>query len=1182
MYGRLSQRATPPPLDPSLIASIINSYTGEHLSKFYHGLGTAVFLNGQVYTGNFWMGHMHGRGKITWPDDVVYEGDFDFDDLNGQGKYFWPDGSRYEGGIHHGKRHGRGHFSSNDIVYDGDWVDGYEEGNGLKVYANEVSYDGEWKRGLRHGQGTMKYSKFHVYEGSWKDDVKAGRGLMKWLDKGEYYEGEWLNDQQHGYGVQVWKCTQKEGRENRYEGDFSNGVRDGYGIFFYANGSRYEGHWEKNVKHGLGLMFFEDGTIYEGEFDNDKMADVNDNKPKGSDTTAILILYVEDLVQGNEKERIKGVKAAQHAVLRVNTDLRQVYRHYASRDKPLPSSGLPTLDTHLDLMEMRSLWQFSAECCLTNVTMGKLDRYLLTVRNAQNKAVKKLRIQREKKRRQMNARAMDAIVTPREKWLDIHDPNRLILYREFCEILVRIAWDEALAHGEIDMTVTDAFTWFYEDKIHDYSPSEIDSLCVDMFTPNMQSVFSKFSDVLQRLFSSYSALDPPNRDKNDMTLSLRNLIHLLRDHKGIPELTISQLLQLFYRPFDDGNDENDGDFDPFLLDTELIYPEFLHALCKVAITLNSIQSVPFHVTVSQYIQDTFLTPATDLSTWGPTTNLTTPMTLKRVYIGRLPEDVTKDELVDRFERLVPSGVVLEDVQLMANSAASDFAYLTVRSSARDEDLEERIVDALVKAYHNTKWKGKRLRVEIAKPDYLERLRLLREEDAKRREDTILVRNEMLSSTGFENPVLELKKTKRYRGKRVVFDENGGVADVEKADTANLSTETLDEESDEDVESVRESLEVQEMDVNSDDEENSHENYVVMDDKDELSSETSEEELQEQEDELQDGELSSETSEEEDVEAENELSSETSEEEKSDDKNQDDSSDAEEELDIEAEIQKELNANDEEEDLDIEAEIQKELNANDTEEELDVQAEIQKELKGKAVPVMDEAARKEAANARRLAAIQEREALAKAAKIKKPAPIANKKITFGSDDEGEDTAFQSVVTTKSDSKKRSFLSDSEDDYDEDFLGLNSKRQKTEALFEFRPEFAGVGGKKLFEMQKRFGGDQRFRLDARFVEGDEFNDGMDAMEPSEEPVDDTIQELRVEAEDAEETAKQQYIEETSRALDVLEQIFPTMELAKAKARLQRSLEPERDLKQLGWLGAVRRYDPRDVTAKSMEQS
>ncbi|EQC30809.1 hypothetical protein SDRG_11569 [Saprolegnia diclina VS20] len=542
------------PLDPSLAALIIASYEGETQHGVFHGHGCATFVNGQVYVGSFLGGRMHGHGALTWPDGVTYEGDFEFNEVSGRGKYVWPDESWYEGDVSRGRRHGHGYFMSSNRVtsYEGAWVHGYQHGYGKLVYDEfqGIEYEGDWVTGQRHGKGTMKYASGNVYEGDWVDGKKAGKGTMHWFDAAETYDGDWHDD------------------------------------------------------HGLGLFFFEDGTIYEGEFVRDRMVDINDNKSKNAETLPTLVLYIDDILRHEEKSR--ALKATQHAVLRANTDLRNVYRHYAS------CGGTTTAHASTEntvLMEMRELWRFSAECRL-NVSMGKLNRYLLVVRNAQNKAVKKLRIQREKKRRHMNSRAMDAIETPREKWTDIHDPDRVVLFREFCEILVRIAWDDALERGEVDMTVADAFTYLYDAKIHDHASTPMlpmEAIEISVHSLEMQTVFQKYQELLEKLFAQYSG--PVATPENDLHLTTGNFVLMLKEKRGLGALGVPGVLKCLRKTNDE---EGGGDFDPFLLDAELIYPEFLEAIAKVAMAAAT-RNLPMPVLVAQYIRDTFEKPPRAMS-----------------------------------------------------------------------------------------------------------------------------------------------------------------------------------------------------------------------------------------------------------------------------------------------------------------------------------------------------------------------------------------------------------------------------------------------------------------------------------------------------------------------------------------------------------------------------------------
>ena len=73
--------------------------------------------------------------------------------------------------------------------------------------------------------------------------------------------------------VSVLNST-RDGR--RYEGEYKDNKRDGYGIMtyqdegLYQEGSRYKGEWKNDKRDGQGVMtYLDDGRRLEGEFKED-------------------------------------------------------------------------------------------------------------------------------------------------------------------------------------------------------------------------------------------------------------------------------------------------------------------------------------------------------------------------------------------------------------------------------------------------------------------------------------------------------------------------------------------------------------------------------------------------------------------------------------------------------------------------------------------------------------------------------------------------------------------------------------------------------------------------------------------------------------------------------------------------------------------------------------------------
>jgi hypothetical protein len=79
------------------------------------------------------------------------------------------------------------------------------------------------------------------YEGEVSNGMRNGKGTYI-AANGEKYTGEWLNDMRHGYGVYVW-----------------------------SNGDTYTGEWRNGLRHGKGTFQGFDGLVRSGSWQNDKL-----------------------------------------------------------------------------------------------------------------------------------------------------------------------------------------------------------------------------------------------------------------------------------------------------------------------------------------------------------------------------------------------------------------------------------------------------------------------------------------------------------------------------------------------------------------------------------------------------------------------------------------------------------------------------------------------------------------------------------------------------------------------------------------------------------------------------------------------------------------------------------------------------------------------------------------------
>ena len=77
---------------------------------------------------------------------------------------------------------------------------------------------------------------------------------------GFVYQGEYKNGVPNGYGASTFANGEK------YVGEFKDGKRNGQGTFTFANGDRYVGEWKDDKYNGQGTFIFKDGKLVTSQY----------------------------------------------------------------------------------------------------------------------------------------------------------------------------------------------------------------------------------------------------------------------------------------------------------------------------------------------------------------------------------------------------------------------------------------------------------------------------------------------------------------------------------------------------------------------------------------------------------------------------------------------------------------------------------------------------------------------------------------------------------------------------------------------------------------------------------------------------------------------------------------------------------------------------------------------------
>ena len=109
----------------------------------------------------------------------------------------------------------------------------------------------------------VKGKNLPFYDGPIVDGLKSGFGTY-YYKNGDRYTGNYKEGKTHGQGKYKWKSG------GSYEGEYLNGFRHGKGKYLYPNGNVYVGDWVKGNRTGKGILTFPGGDKYEGDYLNNR------------------------------------------------------------------------------------------------------------------------------------------------------------------------------------------------------------------------------------------------------------------------------------------------------------------------------------------------------------------------------------------------------------------------------------------------------------------------------------------------------------------------------------------------------------------------------------------------------------------------------------------------------------------------------------------------------------------------------------------------------------------------------------------------------------------------------------------------------------------------------------------------------------------------------------------------
>ena len=271
-------------------------YESMEKGKEYEGIDGRL-----IYEGGFLNGERHGYGKefcyfsiLKYEEpSLVFEGEYFKGKRNGKGKeYYIKDKGifslkkekilKFEGEYLNNKKwNGKGYDINNnkviyeikngkglvkefnldnELIFEGEYLNGERNGKGKEYDYNELIFEGQYLNGKRwNGKGYGKKNKI-------KYKLEKGKGFVTeyyWYNNNILFEGQFINGEKNGIIKEYDNMGKLE-----FKGEYLNGKRNGKGIEYDYTGIRFKGEYLNDKRHGKGIEYENYHLVFEGEYYN--------------------------------------------------------------------------------------------------------------------------------------------------------------------------------------------------------------------------------------------------------------------------------------------------------------------------------------------------------------------------------------------------------------------------------------------------------------------------------------------------------------------------------------------------------------------------------------------------------------------------------------------------------------------------------------------------------------------------------------------------------------------------------------------------------------------------------------------------------------------------------------------------------------------------------------------------